>query len=213
MAAPTAGLHFTTELIDRLAEADIKYCKLTLHVGAGTFIPVKGKDALSHDMHIEHFNFPELSIRELLKSGRQIISVGTTSVRAIETLYWLGVKLYQNPESNDPFFLDQFEWAGLGNTLSREQSFETILKYMKKNSLDNLKASTKIMIIPGYRFMMTDGMITNFHQPYSTLLLLVAAFTGHDWKKIYSYALNNEYRFLSYGDSSLLINHDPRRWL
>ena len=205
VAAPTAGLHFTTELMKRISEADIKYSKLTLHVGAGTFIPVKGENALKHDMHIEHFYFPFSTIIELINSGRQIISVGTTSVRAIETLYWLGVKLYQYPESNDPCFLKQFEWAELDNKLTRKQSFEAILKYMERENLNHLKASTKIMIIPGYKFMMTDGMITNFHQPYSTLLLLVAAFTGNDWKKIYSYALNNEYRFLSYGDSSLLI--------
>ena len=205
VAAPTAGLHFTPELIEKLAAAGIKPGKLTLHVGAGTFIPVKEHDAMRHDMHVEHFNFSEPVIRELLNSGRQIISVGTTSVRAIETLYWLGVKLHHHPEINDPCFLDQFEWAELDTTLSREQSLKAIINYLKLNNLDQLKASTKIMIIPGYKFKMTDGMITNFHQPYSTLLLLVAAFTGNEWKKIYSYALDNNYRFLSYGDSSLLF--------
>jgi len=206
VAAPTAGLHFTPEVFQKLAERNIMHSSITLHVGAGTFIPVKKENILLHDMHVEQFVVKKSCIEQLLQAGKSLIPVGTTSLRALETLYWLGVKFKENKAGNFSTFLNQWEPYHLQGELSRTESLEILLDYMIKQGLDGLKAATKIMIIPGYRFKMTDGMITNFHQPNSTLLLLIAAYTGSDWKKIYAYALENDYRFLSYGDSSLLFS-------
>ncbi len=205
VAAPTAGLHFTPGIISKIKEAGINRSTLTLHVGAGTFIPVKSTDVLKHDMHVEHFSISKLCIQEFLNMDKHFISVGTTSLRAMESLYWLGVKFGGKLPGHNSAFLDQWEAYHLKGNLTRKQSLQNILEYMEKNKLEQLRASTKIMILPGYRFNMTEGLLTNFHQPHSTLLLLVAALVGNDWKKIYSYALCNDYRFLSYGDTSLLL--------
>ena len=205
VAAPTAGLHFTNEILTQLKSKGIGSIKLTLHVGAGTFIPVKEDDVGLHKMHSEQIFISRDSIENLLKSDKKQIAVGTTSVRTLESLYWAGVKLkYQYPADNI-LFLDQWECYEFEGDTSRKESLENILAYMSKHKIENLHLTTKIMIVPGYNFKMIKGMITNFHQPKSTLLLLIAAFCGDDWKTIYEYALNNDYRFLSYGDSSLLL--------
>ncbi len=207
VAAPTAGLHFTPEILKKLKAEGIMSGKITLHVGAGTFLPVKGDNIFAHDMHIEHFSITKQGLQEIINAGRQCISVGTTTVRALESLYWLGIKLKADKTGEFSFYLDQWEPYKLKGENTRQESLKTILTYMQNKGIEQVKASTKIMIMPGYKFKMTDGMITNFHQPCSTLLLLVAAFIGDDWKKVYNYALKNDFRFLSYGDSSLLFGN------
>jgi S-adenosylmethionine:tRNA ribosyltransferase-isomerase len=206
VAAPTAGLHFTPEVFSRLNEKEIKIAELTLHVGAGTFQPVKSDSICDHIMHGEHFAISVEVIRMLLSNNGKIIPVGTTSVRTLESLYWLGVKINHDPGpcSREPE-LGQWEPYELPGEMPVKESMEAILDHMNINNISVLHASTRMIIIPGYIFRMTYGMITNFHQPRSTLLLLVAAWTGEKWKNIYKYALENEFRFLSYGDSSLLL--------
>ncbi len=206
VAAPTAGLHFTESVFGGLLKKGIEISYITLHIGAGTFLPVKERNALKHGMHTEHFNITTEFIREILRKEKKIIAVGTTSVRTLESVYWIALKLISGQGiEKDLFFLDQWEHFKLKDELSRIDALRTILTYLERNNLEQLKASTRIMITPGYRFHMTDGIITNFHQPHSTLLLLIAAYTGDDWRKIYHYALSNNYRFLSYGDSSILL--------
>ena len=201
VAAPTAGLHFTEEVLNRLRNRNIRVEEVTLHVGAGTFKPVKSETIDEHEMHTEHFVVKKSTIENLLKSEK-IVVVGTTSVRTIESLYWIGVKLVENKILRS--HITQWEVYELPN-LSKQKSLNALLDYMNKNDIDEIDASTQIMIFPGYKFKLVDVLITNFHQPKSTLLLLIAAFIGDDWKKIYAYALNNDFRFLSYGDSSILI--------
>jgi S-adenosylmethionine:tRNA ribosyltransferase-isomerase len=206
VAAPTAGLHFTKEVFNRLTTKDMQSTQLTLHVGAGTFQPVKSDSILEHQMHSEHFYIPANSIEMILKNIGSIIAVGTTSVRTIESLYWLGLKLMEDPKiSPDDLYLGQWEAYSTENTAQPVQSLETILLWMQRNKLAYLHAPTRIIIIPGYDFKITNGLITNFHLPKSTLLLLISAWVGDDWKRIYRYALENDFRFLSYGDSSLLL--------
>lgn len=206
VAAPTAGLHFTKEVLNRLMTKDMQITQLTLHVGAGTFQPVKSESILEHQMHSEHFYIPVNSIEMILKNIGSIIAVGTTAVRTIESLYWLGLKLTVDPMINpDDLYLGQWEAYSMKNTAQPVQSLETILSWMHRNKLAYLHAPTRIIIIPGYEFKITNGIITNFHQPKSTLLLLISAWVGDDWKRIYRYALDNDFRFLSYGDSSLLL--------
>ena len=201
VAAPTAGLHFTNDVINKLKKKKITIEEITLHVGAGTFKPVKAESALEHEMHTEHFIIQKSTIENLLKSSK-IITVGTTSVRTLESLYWLGVKL---------IVLNRFEThisqseVYESDQLSRANALQALLNYMEKEKFSEFKASTQIMILPGYRFKMADILITNFHQPKSTLILLVAAFIGDKWKRVYDFALENDFRFLSYGDSSILI--------
>jgi len=205
VAAPTAGLHFTEKILSDLDEKGIQKTHLTLHVGAGTFIPVKTEDAMLHEMHTEHIFSDHQSIENLYHSGNKYFAVGTTSVRAMETLYYIGLKIEQKMPEKGMLFLDQWESYKYQGNISRKKALGNILKYMDKYKLDKVHITTKMMIVPGYDFRMTDGLLTNFHQPKSTLLLLVAAFTGTEWKKIYDHALNNQFRFLSYGDSSLII--------
>jgi S-adenosylmethionine:tRNA ribosyltransferase-isomerase len=206
VAAPTAGLHFTKEILNKLFTRDIQTTQLTLHVGAGTFQPIKSGNILEHQMHSEHLFIPAGTIEMILKNIGSIIAVGTTSVRTLESLYWLGVKLSKEPMiSPDDLFLGQWEAYSMINSASPGQSLETILSWMDRNKLTNLHALTKIIIIPGYLFNLTDGIVTNFHLPKSTLLLLISAWAGDDWKRIYKYGLENDFRFLSYGDSSLLL--------
>ena len=202
VAAPTAGLHFTDQVFEKLQAKNIITEEITLHVGAGTFTPVKSETIDNHEMHTEHFMVNRSTIEQLLNSNH-ITVVGTTSVRTIESLYWMGVKLIKT--GNIHLKLDQWEVYNLPNDVSKDEALNFLLSYMKNNQLETLHAATQIMIVPGYTFKMTNVLITNFHQPKSTLLLLIAAFIGNDWEKIYKYALDNEFRFLSYGDSSILI--------
>jgi S-adenosylmethionine:tRNA ribosyltransferase-isomerase len=206
VAAPTAGLHFTLELLRKLYGKEITTTEVTLHVGAGTFQPIKSGNVLSHQMHSEHFFLNAECIEMVLKNQGSVIPVGTTSVRTLESLYWLGVKLLYNPDMEPlELYLDQWEEYTLPGTIPAYQSLETILAWMQKKRIHSLHATTRILIIPGYEFRMINGMITNFHLPRSTLLLLISAWVGSDWKKIYDYALDNSFRFLSYGDGSILF--------
>lgn len=206
IAAPTAGLHFTDYVLEKIKGRGIKSAQLTLHVGAGTFQPVKTDDIFLHEMHCEHFSIDSGTIQLLIENLGKIVPVGTTSVRTLESLYWLGVKLIQNPLVEAPVLtLGQWDSYKLVTNISAKDSLEAILSFMKLRNSDYLQAMTSIMIIPGYEFRITNGMVTNFHQPRSTLLLLISAWTGNKWKDIYSFALQNSFRFLSYGDSSLLL--------
>ena len=195
-------MHFTDKVLNKLKEKQINFEEVTLHVGAGTFIPVKSETIKDHEMHTEHFVVKKSTIKNLLAS-KKIVAIGTTSVRSIESLYWLGIKLLQNNYFDS--HISQWEAYKLSDDINKTDALNALLNYMGNNKLDELNASTQIMIFPGYNFKMVDVLITNFHQPKSTLLLLIAAFIGDNWKKVYDFALNNNFRFLSYGDSSILI--------
>lgn len=204
VAAPTAGLHFTESVLQNIESKGIRSGKITLHVSAGTFIPVKSETIGGHTMHREHFMVSRETI-ELLKT-EDIIAVGTTSVRTIETLYHLGNKLLGSySPSGKELVLGQWEAYGHCDNNSREESMEALLRHLDRIESDTITASTSIIIVPGYQFKIVKGLITNYHMPSSTLLLLVAALIGDNWKKVYQHALDNNYRFLSYGDSSLLL--------
>jgi len=206
VAAPTAGLHFTPEVFDSLQTKNIDTEELTLHVGAGTFQPVKTRDIAEHRMHTEVISVHRSTIVRLQQKLGNIIAVGTTSVRTLESLYYIGIELSKTTGA-EPVALHVSQWAPYEThgELSTFEAFQHIVAYLDKNNLTTLHADTQIMIRPGYRFRVIDGMITNFHQPKSTLLLLVSAFVDGNWKEIYDYALANDFRFLSYGDSSLLL--------
>jgi len=204
VAAPTAGLHFTTEVFKSLETKNIKTEELTLHVGAGTFQPVKTKTINDHHMHTEVISVHKSTIEHLLQKLGNIIAVGTTSVRTLESLYYIGLKLHKNP-STCYFHISQWTPYEISDEIPVEKALQNILDYLIENNLATLHAETQIMIKPGYQFRLVNGMITNFHQPKSTLLLLVSAFVDGGWKEIYDYALKNDFRFLSYGDSSLLM--------
>ena len=203
VAAPTAGLHFTERVLNQIQQKGIPVDFLTLHVSAGTFQPVKAENALEHVMHSEQIVISKKNIQNLLKK-KKVIAVGTTSMRSLESLYWYGVKLLTSTSTdfiitqNDPYV----ERSSLPST---EESLNCILERMEKEGLVSIIGHTSIYILPGYSFKVCKGLITNFHQPGSTLMLLVAALVGKDWKRIYDAALENNYRFLSYGDSSLLF--------
>lgn len=205
VAAPTAGLHFTENIFEKLSLKGIRHTEVTLHVGAGTFQPVKSGNISDHEMHCEHFFVTRDTVRMLIENREPLIAVGTTSVRTLESLYWLGIKALSHPIvlNND---LDVSQWEPYNNdaTISPEASLTALYDLMVRKEWEVFTASTKLIIVPGYKFRMADGIITNFHQPRSTLLLLVSAWTGPKWKDIYSYALENNFRFLSYGDSSFL---------
>lgn len=204
VAAPTAGLHFTPEVFETLKSKNIVTEELTLHVGAGTFQPVKTRDIAEHLMHTEVISVHRSTIENLQKNLGKIIAVGTTSVRTLESLYYIGLMLRENP-NNPAFNVSQWQPYETLSQLPAYDSLQNILAYLDKNKLTTLHAETQIMIKPGYTFRIVEGIITNFHQPKSTLLLLVSAFLGGNWKEIYDYALENDFRFLSYGDSSLLL--------
>lgn len=220
VAAPTAGLHFTDKVLADLQHRGIPRTELTLHVGAGTFQPVKTEDANLHVMHTEIISVSRQAIEEIISSLGHICAVGTTSMRTLESLYYIGVRLHDlfarfpyggcSPADcpPDPAHFDlhvsQFEPYGKEYGLSACEALSEILRYLDMTCQDTLHADTQIMIKPGYKFRVVDMLLTNFHQPKSTLLLLVSAFVGDDWKKIYRFALDNRFRFLSYGDSSLL---------
>lgn len=198
VAAPTAGLHFTSELLNKLA---MQKANITLHVGAGTFKPVKTETIGEHAMHKEFFSVSLNLLKQLINHQGKITAVGTTSVRTLESLHWLGVKLINGQTTN---FLNQWECYELDSQITPSQSISAIIKHLEDTKQENLKASTGIMICPGYKYKIVSDIITNFHQPQSTLLLLVSAAIGNKWKEIYNYALDNDFRFLSYGDGSLL---------
>lgn len=209
VAAPTAGLHFTDRVLEKLNSKGIRQLNVTLHVSAGTFRPVKSKSIQGHEMHSELFFVEKEIITHLLSNKGPIVSVGTTSLRVLESLYWAGIKLKMKPDTDpDSLYIDQWDPYLLKCKLKPEESLEVLLEWMEKNKTGRLSALTKLFIFPGYKFMFSDILLTNFHLPKSTLLMLVAAFTGSDWKKIYEYALGNNYRFLSYGDASLLFRKD-----
>ncbi len=208
VAAPTAGLHFTDNVFQKLKNKNISFEKLTLHVGAGTFKPVISKTISDHEMHTEKVLIKRATIESILSNPkRKIIPVGTTTVRTLESLYWFGVKLIVKKDEHLTFSVDQWDPYSeeLNCGISTEPALEAVLNYMKNNSLEILYGETKLMIAPGYEFKIADGIITNFHQPKSTLLLLISAFIGYDWKKVYDFAMKNDFRFLSYGDSCLFF--------
>ena len=206
VAAPTAGLHFTGKVFEKIREKGIDKAEITLHVGAGTFQPVKSDNISGHEMHYEHFFVTAATIETLIANSGRIIPVGTTSVRTLESLYWLGIKAINDPELHKKgLSLGQWEPYSMKADVTVGESLEALIKIMQNNNLQVLHASTGIIIVPGYNFKMLSGIITNFHQPRSTLLLLISAWAGENWKKIYGFAMENEFRFLSYGDSSLLL--------
>lgn len=207
VAAPTAGLHFTPRVLAALDEAGIEREELTLHVGAGTFKPVKSEDIGGHDMHSEYIVVKRQTIERLIAHDGEATAVGTTSVRTLESLYYIGLKLAVCPDATEEQ-LHVEQWTPYSDELPRLTTVEAltnILDYLDRNSLDALRTSTQIIIAPGYDYHIVRRIVTNFHQPQSTLLLLVSAFVKGDWRKIYDYALSHDFRFLSYGDSSLLI--------
>lgn len=202
VAAPTAGLHFTEAVLNDIEKSGSKRCEVTLHVGAGTFQPVKSEQIGGHTMHTEVIEVKRDSIALLQQQLGSIVAVGTTSVRTIESLYYLGCRV---ASGNTEMVVEQWEPYQDAATLSAYDALQALLDYLDAQGASTLHASTRIIIVPGYTFKLVKALITNFHQPHSTLLLLLAAFVGEDWRRIYQYALANDYRFLSYGDSSLLI--------
>ncbi len=205
VAAPTAGLHFTDDLLDSLTGAGASLAEVTLHVGAGTFLPVKDPDATRHEMHTEHFSVTRQAVRSLLGFPGRRIAVGTTTVRTIESLGVLGYRILTTGDPSADRPVGQWEPYDIPAGITGQALLTALDGYLETRGQDSIQASTRIMIAPGYRFRITDGLVTNFHQPKSTLLLLVSAFTGGRWQEIYRYALDNGFRFLSYGDSSLLF--------
>ena len=207
VAAPTAGLHFTDKVLDGLRQRGIQTAEVTLHVGAGTFQPVKVADANQHTMHTEIIAVPRDTIMRLIDNIGHIVAVGTTSMRTLESLYFLGseVQKFRSLEGQEQLSVSQFAPYEREYTLSTREALQAIVDYLDRTEQDVLHAETQIMIKPGYTFRVVDQLITNFHQPKSTLLLLVSAFVGGDWRTIYDYAMENDFRFLSYGDSSILF--------
>ena len=208
VAAPTAGLHFTPGIFDSLKSRNIESCFVTLHVGAATFKPVKVSTLEDHEMHAEYIDVSRQTIQKILENtDGVIITAGTTSLRTVESLYWLGVKLIREvhqPASAPAELTQWYAYDNANNNISTRSSLQSLLQWMDQNRLERLQAKTQIIIVPGYKPRIAKALITNFHQPQSTLLLLVAAVIGQDWKKVYEYALQNGFRFLSYGDGSLL---------
>ena len=201
VAAPTAGLHFTDEVLSRIRARDIDVETVCLHVGAGTFLPVKSSLVSEHPMHREPFSISLSLLKALSRSGRPVIAVGTTSVRTLESLYYAGVKCIEDGSPSD---IGQWEPYTREYAYSTQEALEALIRYLEDHSLSELKLGTRIIIVPGFRFRIVEKMVTNFHQPESTLILLVSAFVDGDWRTIYDYALSHGFRFLSYGDSSLL---------
>jgi S-adenosylmethionine:tRNA ribosyltransferase-isomerase len=206
VAAPTAGLHFTNKVLEDLHSNGVFFTDVTLHVGVGTFQPIKSDKIKNHIMHTEHFYITATSIESIHKHIGKIIAVGTTSVRTLESLYWLGVKLINNADSDpDRLYINQWEVYDHQDNISTYESIGYVLSWMQNKKLSSIHASTRLIIVPGYHFRVIEGMVTNFHLPKSTLLFLISAWTGNSWKNIYAYAMNHNFRFLSYGDSSLLL--------
>ncbi len=208
VAAPTAGLHFTQRVLDGLAAKGVDIEKVCLHVGAGTFLPVKSSLISAHTMHREPFSVSLEFLKVLRNSGKKVVAVGTTSVRTLESLYYVGVSCIEKGAPED---VAQWDPYAREYPYSTSEALDAIINYLETNSLSELKIGTRIIIVPGFRFRAVDMMVTNFHQPQSTLLLLISAFVGGDWQRIYNYALGHGFRFLSYGDSSLLYRSDDGR--
>ena len=208
VAAPTAGLHFTPRVLDSLRQKGVDLAELTLHVGAGTFKPVKSEEIAGHEMHTEYISVSRSLLQQLIEHGGQAIAVGTTSVRTLESLYHIGVSLLAHPDGSDDA-LHVSQWQPYESQpavpVSSVDALQAVLDYLDRHGMEALHTSTQIIIAPGYDYHIVKAMVTNFHQPQSTLLLLVSAFVHGDWRKIYDYALAHDFRFLSYGDSSLLI--------
>ena len=205
VAAPTAGLHFTQPLIERMKAKGFDFAEVTLHVGAGTFLPVKDEDAIKHAMHTEHFDVTLATLRKLRENYGKIVAVGTTSVRTLESLTALAWRI-KGGRAYDDGVVGQWELYDIPADFSGKEALAILILYMEQNGLERLRAATEIMITPlGYNYRIVRNIVTNFHQPKSTLLLLVSAYVGEDWHKIYDYALSHDFRFLSYGDSSLLM--------
>jgi len=208
VAAPTAGLHFTDRVMKSLKQKNIRHDYVSLHVGAGTFKPVSSNEMGGHEMHAEQVLLRKETLKTLLDADYQsLIVVGTTTTRTLESLYWFGLKLLSNPEAE--FKISQWEPYQLNDHVSVKESLAAVLDYMNRHDLNILQGETQIIIAPSYRYRMVDVLVTNFHQPKSTLLLLVAAFYGVEWRKAYDFALEHDFRFLSYGDSCLFFrkNH------
>ncbi|MCD7976419.1 MAG: S-adenosylmethionine:tRNA ribosyltransferase-isomerase [Tannerellaceae bacterium] len=212
VAAPTAGLHFTPEVLAALDKQGIQREEVTLHVGAGTFKPVKSDTIAGHEMHTEFISVDRQTIRNIRRNAGPIIAVGTTSVRTLESLYYIGVLISRYPDLPlEELKVDQWTpYEDANNQLSVEEALEQIEHYLDRKKTEKLITSTQIMIAPGYQFKLVNGIITNFHQPKSTLLLLISAFVKGNWKAIYNYALAHDFRFLSYGDSSLLFPEEDK---
>ena len=206
VAAPTAGLHFTERVLADLVAHGIDREELTLHVGAGTFKPVKSKEIEGHEMHTEYISVHRQTLEKLIAHEGRAIAVGTTSVRTLESLYYIGAKLAEHPDATEEeLHVNQWEPYDTHPTLTAVEAIRNVLNYLERNHLNALHSSTQIIIAPGYEYKIVKMLVTNFHQPQSTLLLLVSAFLHGDWRKVYDYALAHDFRFLSYGDSSLLI--------
>lgn len=206
VAAPTAGLHFTERVLQALRDKGVDLEEVTLHVGAGTFKPVKSEEIEGHEMHTEYISVNRQTIEKLIAHGGKAIAVGTTSVRTLESLYYIGVTIASHPDAGqEELHVRQWQPYETHPTMTTVESLRQILDYMKRHELEALHTSTQIIIAPGYTYHIVQKMVTNFHQPQSTLLLLVSAFVKGDWRTIYDYALAHDFRFLSYGDSSLLI--------
>jgi S-adenosylmethionine:tRNA ribosyltransferase-isomerase len=206
VAAPTAGLHFTDQVFEKLNARKINCEFVTLHVGAGTFKPVKSETMNEHEMHAEFIDVSSDAIRNIRNNlSNKIFAVGTTSLRTLESLYWMGLKVNLEPDlTMKEISISQWEPYEISQRVSAKEALGSLLQWMDKNGLDKLITKTQILIAPGYKLKVAKGIITNFHQPQSTLLLLIAAIVGEKWKEIYQYALDNEFRFLSYGDGCLL---------
>lgn len=208
VAAPTAGLHFTGDVLEAIEERGIVSDNLCLHVGAGTFVPVKSDSISDHTMHSEPFSITISLLKNILKhieAGNKIIAVGTTTTRSLESLYYIGKKLLTGNIGEYPQDVSQWEPYSNDNEVDIFEAIKAIIEYMEREKRDTLNLRTSIIIVPSFKFRLTDILITNYHQPKSTLLLLIAAFIGDDWRRVYDYALENDFRFLSYGDSSLLF--------
>lgn len=206
VAAPTAGLHFTERVLQALRDKGVDLEEVTLHVGAGTFKPVKSEEIEGHEMHTEYISVNRQTIEKLIAHGGKAIAVGTTSVRTLESLYYIGVTIASHPDARqEELHVRQWQPYETHPTMTTVESLQQILDYMKRHELEALHTSTQIIIAPGYTYHIVQKMVTNFHQPQSTLLLLVSAFVKGDWRTIYDYALAHDFRFLSYGDSSLQI--------
>ena len=209
VAAPTAGLHFTPQVMEQLHQRGMDTTEVTLHVGAGTFLPVKSDTIAGHVMHTEFISISRETVEKMLRNKSKLIVVGTTSLRTVESLYYIGKKLHVHPDAtSQELSVKQWDPYDETNPVPPAQALQNILDYLDRHQQERLITDTQIIIAPGYRFHYADAIITNFHQPQSTLLLLIAAFVGDDWQKIYDYALEHNYRFLSYGDSSLLWKKD-----
>lgn len=205
VAAPTAGLHFTKNVLEQLHKKHIDTAQVSLHVGAGTFKPVSAENISEHQMHTEKISVSKNTLKKL-KQNNFIIPVGTTSVRTLESIYWFGVRLFHEPTSFHELQIDQWTPYKIYDTLlDKNEAIDIVLEWMAQKGLEHVTGATRLMIVPGYQFRFANGMITNFHQPRSTLLLLVSAFIGEKWKEAYQYALENQFRFLSYGDSCLFL--------